>query len=83
MGSLEQIDPGVIVAPKAVLLQNTLLVHLLSSLHPCLWALGKGERMCCYCHSWEWERKWMWDSDHITVGLSGPPGMEAFLALES
>lgn len=27
MGSLEQIDPGVTVAPKAVLLQNTLLVH--------------------------------------------------------
>lgn len=42
MGSLKQVDPDVTVAPKAVLLQDTLLVHLLTSLHPCLWALGKG-----------------------------------------
>lgn len=42
MGSLEQVDPDVTAAPKAVLLQDTLLVHLHTSLHPCLWALGKG-----------------------------------------
>lgn len=55
MGSLEQIKPGVTVAPKAVLLQNTLLVHLLRSLYPCLWALGKGGKnaLLLICHSWE------------------------------
>lgn len=42
MGSLKQVDPHVTAAPKAVLLQDILLVHLLTSLHPCLWALGKG-----------------------------------------
>lgn len=42
MGSLEQVDPDVTVAPKAALLQDTLLVHLHTSLHPCLWALEKG-----------------------------------------
>lgn len=48
MGSLEQIDPGVTAAPKAVLLQDTLLVHLLRTLHACLWAPGKGEKLFCY-----------------------------------
>ena len=42
MGSLKQVDPDVTAAPKAALLQDVLLVHLLTSLHPCLWALRKG-----------------------------------------
>lgn len=41
MGSLKQVDADVTAAPKAVLLQDTLLVHLLTSLHPCL---GTGKR---------------------------------------
>lgn len=42
MGSLKQVDPDVTAAPKAAQLQDTLLVHFLTPLHPCLWALGKG-----------------------------------------
>lgn len=50
MGSLKQVDPDVTGALKAVLLQHTLVVHLLTSLHPCLWALGKGGN-CFTCMS--------------------------------
>lgn len=42
MGSLKQVDPDVTAAPKAAQLQDTLLVQLLTPLHHCLWALGKG-----------------------------------------
>lgn len=56
MGSLKQVDPNVTAAPKAVLLQDTLLVHLLTSLHPCFWAPGKGENvLLLVCRFWEWE----------------------------
>lgn len=56
MGSLEHIDSGVIVVPKAVL-PHTLLVHLLRHLISLDTGEGGKNILLLVCHSWEWERK--------------------------
>ena len=80
MGSLEQIDPGVTAAPKAALLRHIAgaLAEIPSSL-----SLGTGKVgkfvLLLICHSWEWERQWTWDSDHITADYGEPWGQVAAL----
>lgn len=64
MGSLKQVDPDVIVAPKATLLQDT--GCWCTSSHLCCIPVfghrGRGEIVLLLeCHCWEWERKWTWD----------------------
>lgn len=76
MGSLKQVDPDVTAAPKAAQLQDTLLVHLLTPLHPCLWALGKGGS--CFITGMsllgkENEADLGWAPGHVAIWAGGHP----------
>lgn len=65
-------------APKAVLLQD--IAGALTKIHSSLSSgVGKGGKivLLLVCHSWEWERKWTWNSDNITADYGEPLGQVA------